>query len=245
MKKRKTILSIAGVLIVAAAFVLGGIKWQRIQERNQCGILLAFDDYAEYTWREAFDLFDQYGVKVTFFVNAASPTDFCFEALERGHEIGYHTKDHKNLREITEEEVYEQAVAPLEIFRNEGIDITSFAYPYGAYNEKLNETLLQYYNVLRGAYNCEMNIKHNLRKGFVESMPLDNGSFGSQEEYEEKITAILEALADSKGTVLSMYSHSIDAGGAWCISEEKLVFLFEKAKELGLKFYTFQELQRD
>lgn len=39
-----------------------------------------------------------------------------------------------------------------------------------------------------------------------------------------------------------MYSHAIGDGG-WCINEEKLEYLLKTAKELGLKFYTFQDFQ--
>lgn len=244
-KKKKIIIGAIAALAVCAVGVLGGIKLYRIHLRDQCGILLAFDDYAEASWEMRFDMFDEHDVKVTFFINAGEPTDFCYDAIERGHEIAFHTVGHARLPELTEDEVYEQAIAPLEAFKKGGIDITTFAYPYGAYNEELNERLLQYYNVLRGAFQCEPNIKHDLRKGFVESLSIDNINYETQEEYEERITSILEAVAGTKGTVISFYSHAIDNGGPWCVSEDKLLFLFEKAEELGLKFYTFQELQEE
>ena len=222
----------------------GGVKLYRIHEENRQGILLAFDDYAANSWEAHFDLFDEYDVKATFFVNAAAPTDFCYRAQKRGHEIAYHTMGHMNLREASEEEIYEQAIAPIEVFKEKGINLTTFAYPYGAYNEKLNEMLQPHYKILRGAYFGQVYCKDDMRKGFVESMSLDNINYESREDYEMRITELLEAVKTHEGQVVSVYSHAISPGGAWCVSEEKLTFLFRKAKEMKLKFYTYKELQK-
>lgn len=241
MRKKLVLVFAFFALILFAA--LGSIKLYRVYRSNQCGILLAFDDYNAESWERYFDFFDKYDVKVTFFVNASEPTDFCYKAIERGHEIAFHTINHVRLTEVSEEEVYAQAIAPIETFRQKGIELTTFAYPYGAYTEELNELLLQHYKVVRGAYYYRLTGKDIMRHGFVEAYPIDNGYFDSQESYEKAITDILEELHDNKAGVACVYSHAIDPGGAWCVSEEKLEFLITKAKELGLEFYTFQELQ--
>ena len=56
---RKKLLFVIGGIILAVGIVLGGIKLYRIQDRNQCGILLAFDDYNADNWAGYFDLFDE------------------------------------------------------------------------------------------------------------------------------------------------------------------------------------------
>lgn len=239
---RKKFLIGSLVLAVTAAVVLGGYKLYRIHERDQCGILLAFDDYSADNWEKSFELFDEYDVKVTFFVTAAAPTNFCYKARERGHEIAFHTKSHANLMGLTEEEVYEQAIEPIGNFREEGFRLTTFAYPYGEHTEELDARLLEHYDVLRGAFAPEIYGKHQLRRGFVESNSIDNINYESEEEYEEYVTKILEDLRTRKAGVVSFYSHAIE-GGNWCVSEEKLEFLFRKAEELDLEFYTFEELQ--
>ena len=73
MKSGKKLAVCAAVLILAAAATLGGIKLYRIHQRDQCGILLAFDDYDAYGWEDCFELFREYDVKVTFFVTAEEP----------------------------------------------------------------------------------------------------------------------------------------------------------------------------
>lgn len=240
--KKKRLLIAGMVVLIIAVAVLGGIKLWRIQQRDQPGILLAFDDYSPDTWEAHFDLFDKYDVRATFFINAGEPVEFCYAAQERGHEIGFHTITHRNLLECTEDEIYEEAIAPIEVFREKGIELTSFAYPYGNYNEQLNEMMLEHYNIVRGAWQCELNLKHNLRHGFVEAMALDNSYYETQEAFETSMTDILSNLKQQKGMVICMYSHAIGDGG-WCINEEKLEYLLKTAKELGLKFYTFQDFQ--
>lgn len=242
--QKKTWLIVLGCLFFAAVITLGGIKIYRVKQARQSGILLAFDDYNADNWSSYFDLFDEYGVKVTFFVNSFEPTDFCYEAVERGHEIGYHGAYHLKATEATPEEIQSAVIDPIETFREKGIELTTFAYPYGSYDQNLNEQLLNHYKVLRGAYYYDLHSKADLRHGFVESYSLDNINHASDEEYEASITRILSELSDNVGAVASLYSHAISYGD-WCITEERLIFLFEKADELGLKFYTFQELQKD
>ena len=241
---RRRIMITAVLLSVVIAIALGGIKLYRVHKARQCGIVLAFDDYSADNWEYYFDLFDKYNVKVTFFVNAYEPTDFCFHAIERGHEIGYHTVEHVNMTAISEAEAYSQAIAPIEIFREQGIELSTFAYPYGEYNENLNELLLQHYNVLRGAWYYQLAGKHEMRHGFVESLSIDNINYKSEEGFRDRIDLILNELSNNKGAVVGLYSHVI-ADGNWCVTEKRLEYLFQRAEEMGIQFYTYKELQKE
>lgn len=31
----------------------------------------------------------------------------------------------------------------------------------------------------------------------------------------------------------------------WCVSEERLEYIFQSAQEMGIQFYTYKELQKD
>lgn len=248
--RKKLVIIIAGIVV---CMLLAGVVALRTyrrttaawaeQQRNQKGILLAFDDYNPNSWSEHFDLFDKYGVKVTFFVNLDEPDEFCAEAVKRGHEIGYHTKSHANLTEVSEEDFYEETIAPIENFRSQGYGLTSFAYPYGLYEDWMNEELLQHYETVRGAYHFMGYYKDALKKGFMEAYPLDNVYFESDEQFREKVGELLDVLAGcDNGTVACVYSHAI-SGGDWCITADRLEILFQEAQERDLVFYTFQELQ--
>ncbi len=241
--RKKFIISIS-IIFFAIILILGCVKIYRVYKARQCGILLAFDDYNAESWEEYFDLFDRYNAKVTFFVNATEPTDFCYDAIERGHEIAFHTINHIDMTTITEEEVYIQAIKPIETFREHGIELTSFSYPYGAYSGELNDLLLQYYKVLRGAYYYQVVGKDVMRHGFVESLSIDNIHYSSDEEFEKHIDSIIAELSRNKGAVVGLFSHAI-GGGDWCITGERLEYLLQKANEAGIQFYTYKELQQD
>ena len=51
---------------------------------------------------------------------------------------------------------------------------------------------------------------------------------------------MLTEASQNEGTVLSLYSHAIE-GGDWCVMPDRLEFLFQKAQELNLKFYTYKD----
>ncbi len=114
------------------------------EKEKESGILLAFDDYSPDNWRQYFDLFEEYGVHVTFFIAWDEPTDFCFEALEKGHDIGFHSIGHTDVTAMSEEELQRCVIDPIEVFRKKGIELTSFAYPYGYRTDELDDKLLQY-----------------------------------------------------------------------------------------------------
>lgn len=255
MKRKQLNVKKNVILIILAVFcIIFGIYavWKvyhhfevkkQIELRNQKGILLCFDDYSYQTWEDNFDLFDKYGVKVTFFVNLSEPTDFCAEAVERGHEIGFHTVGHVRLTEASKEEFYQQAIAPIEVFCEQGYELTTFAYPYGAYEDWMNTELLKYYKTTRGASHYMGYYKESVPGGFIEARSIDNGEFESEEHYKETIDEYLDILCGCEdGTIAVMFSHAID-GGTWCIAPERLEYLFQEAQKRGLQFYTFKDLQ--
>lgn len=118
--KRKIIISAFAVFVLVTAITLGCIKLYRVRQARQSGILLAFDDYSADNWESRFDLFDKYDVKVTFFLNASEPTDFCYRAIERGHEIGFHSIGHIDACAATDEEIQTQIIDPIDTFRRGG-----------------------------------------------------------------------------------------------------------------------------
>lgn len=243
-KKLQKIGWIVGILVLLSVILLGSIKLFRVKKARESGILLAFDDYAEQNWRDHFDFFEKHNVHVTFFVCLDEPTAFCEEALKRGHDIGFHTSGHVDVTELTEEELQRRVIDPIETFRQGGIELTSFAYPYGNHNDELDQKLLEHFKVVRGAYLYEVHGKADLFHGYIDAFPIDNYYLADDKQYQQKIDAILKELSENVGAVTCLYSHAID-GGDWCITEAHLEYLFQRAEELGLRFYTFRELQKD
>ena len=241
--KKKVITVLLAIGIVLSVMVVRKFIFLPRQE-NPSGVLFAFADYYAENWEEHFDLFDEYDADVTFFINSAYPTEFCTEAVERGHEIGFHTIGHVDLTNATEQEIYEEAIEPIEDFREAGFELTTFAYPYGNYTEALNDQLLQYYKVVRGGWQYELNPKEELKSGLVEARCMDNANFDSDLRFKLLVNKMLYQARWQEGTVVALYSHGIESGD-WCITPERLEYILKRAKQLGMEFYTFQDLQQD
>lgn len=231
------------IVAIVVAFTTAFAIYMDKREKEKYGILLSFDDYAVDSWEKSLDLLDEYDVDVTFFVNVSKPCDFCYEAKARGHEIGYHTRDHARLTDLSRKEFYEETIADIENFKEEGFELTSFAYPYGAYEDWMNVELLKHYDTVRGAWIYKGYNRESVSEGFVESYSIDNLHFESDEEFRKEIQKMLDDLLEcEEGTVASLFSHAIDYGD-WCISPERLEILFQEAEKRGIEFYTFHELQ--
>ncbi len=243
MLKKKKIVFIS-VFLILIIFAITTCLWYvnvRIP-RNQKGILLSFDDLSTESWEDTFALFEKYDVNVTFFVNDY-PFEFCEKAIAAGHEIGSHTIGHERLDECTEEEIYEQAIAPLETFRENGINITSFAYPYGAGTAETDALLLQYYSTLRGAYSFEARFKEDMTNYCIDAQPMDHYYYDTDEQFQAAMNAHFDNLEQClPGTVACFYSHAI-AECPWGISAERLEWFIQEAQRRGFEFYTFNEFQ--
>ena len=87
---------IAGLLAVTmSVFAIYGY-WRR-EQRNQKGILLSFDDYSPESWSNAFELFDEYGAKVTFFVTSEifdDSLDLIKFIINSGHDVELASSDY-------------------------------------------------------------------------------------------------------------------------------------------------------
>jgi peptidoglycan/xylan/chitin deacetylase (PgdA/CDA1 family) len=144
---------------------------------NNSGIVLGFDDYNPVTWEENFDLFDKYNARVTFFVKLDSPTPFCYAAQARGHEIGYHIIHHPNLSTLNKAQFLAETVDLIAVFAGLGINLTTFAYPYGVYEDWMHEELLRHYKVVRGFYAFHLYNRDDMKYGFIDSTSIDNTSY--------------------------------------------------------------------
>jgi len=216
-------------------------------EFSDAGIVLSFDDYYPGPWEQHFDLFDKYGVKVTFFVTGNSVTDFMLNAQSRGHEIGYHTIRHPDLRRLSEEEFFEETISRISIFEDAGIELTSFAYPYGYYQLWMHDELLKYYKIVRGfgVFDLKLYTIDDMKFGFIDSLSIDNIMYRlpgyNRADFHNHIDAMLKSAKENE-SIIVLTSHSI-ANNDWGITPERLEYIFQKSREYGLRFYRFRDFQ--
>ena len=112
---------------------------------NKPMVALTFDDgpSAQVTGK-ILDLIERYGIRATFFVQGQNLTRYpqnIRRAVELGCEIGNHTKDHRKLTLLTDEEI----IAQRDYINNTVRDIagktpTLLRPPYGSMNEHVRET---------------------------------------------------------------------------------------------------------
>jgi hypothetical protein len=207
-------------------------------EGDDSGILLAFDDDYGDIWVRYLDLLDRYGVGATFFVQGEL-TPFCTEAVSRGHEIGYHTKNHLNLLKVSRQVFLEETLGDVSAFRRRGLPLRAFAYPYGLSEPWMHQTLAETYAILRGfGSTCRIYSADTIRMGYVSSKSIDNIMYKSDAFFKADIIAMLR-IVKFIGGVLPLTTHTIDGTAAWGISPERLEYLLKNAVELRLKFYHY------
>ncbi|MDR1527431.1 MAG: polysaccharide deacetylase family protein [Dysgonamonadaceae bacterium] len=217
------------------------VPLSRSNKSGNPGIVLGFDDYHPETWEQSFDLLDKYNAKVTFFVTAGSVSPFMFHAQDRGHEIGYHTANHCRLPGLSKEPFFEQTISRMSLFQGAGIELTTFAYPYGAYEPWMHDELLKYYKVVRGFKRFRLYDKQEMKSGFIHSKSIDNIRHKSGTVFQWTIDKMLKA-AQQQGKIVPLTSHNI-SGDGWGITPERLEYVLQKGQEYGIPFYRYNDLQ--
>ena len=208
---------------------------------SKTGLLLSFDDDYTDSWQRHFDLFDQYGARATFFV-IGTPGPFPARAISRGHDVGYHSLGHIDLRQLSRAAFASQTIEPLEPFRRAGVPLSSFAYPFGFYEPWMHEALSRSFGVLRG-YGTTFRLYHEskIHSAFIISCAIDNTVIPGDEHFNRSITAMLRTVKFlDGGLVLPLTTHDI-SDAAWGISRRRLEFLLKTATELGLVFYRYSD----
>ncbi len=109
-------------------------------------VSLTFDDGLA-CQRDALALLDERGLHGCFYVGSGfighSPARLDWDDLQRaqrnGHEIGGHTLAHPHLVELSERKARKQIVRDRQELTNRGLDVLTFAYPYGEHDLRVKE----------------------------------------------------------------------------------------------------------
>lgn len=110
--------------------------------------VLTFDDGPHHE-RDAliYDILDQKGVKAVFFFlgeKVQANPNTTKTALARGHELGYHSWDHKNLRAESLATVKADFKKGMDVFASLGIAPKFYRPPFGNYNSGIIATAREY-----------------------------------------------------------------------------------------------------
>jgi peptidoglycan/xylan/chitin deacetylase (PgdA/CDA1 family) len=214
------------------------------EAESKAGILLGFDDNYYDGWEAAFSLLDRYGAKVTFFVQG-NPA-FCLKALARGYDIGYHTENHLDLRNIDRAAWTYETIDSAQVLRENGVPLAAFAYPFGFSDSWMNEELLKNYAIVRGfGTTSRFYTKEEIASGVIMSKSIDNTIFPDDAAFYQMIGELLQTARIAGNLVVPLTTHNIDDGAQWGITIARLEFLLQTVLEMGLRFYTYRELANE
>ena len=211
-------------------------------EVSAAGILLSFDDDYTENWESYFDLFDYYGAKVTFFVQGEY-CSFCNAALRRGHDVGYHSWNHLNLPTVSRDVFYTETLAQVPAFRNAGIPLDSFAYPFGLSQSWMHEELLRSFRILRGyGVTYRLYDRKTIREGYISSRAIDTILFREDRDFTDAVNIMLRTVKFVDGDlILPLTSHVISDNADWGIKPHRLDYLLNTTNILKLNYYLYRD----
>lgn len=228
-------------------------------ESYQPGVVLSFDDFYIDQWHDYFA--GRNDVKATFFASHWDTyTPEMIQKLKqlenKGHEVGFHTRSHKGVASHfgsdparIQEYLDDQIITTLDQMKNAGFNPKSFSYPFGEHTDAYDTALKDYFPYLRSTYADVSKPLSELDENYHNQAK--NYSYlsgdGIDKIYQNDLTEIENALARAKtnGEILTLYAHEIladnETDNEYGINISKLNGVINKAKQLGLKFYTFEE----
>jgi peptidoglycan/xylan/chitin deacetylase (PgdA/CDA1 family) len=244
------------ILTIAFIIILNPVTDQN-KLKSESGIILTFDDRSIDDWYSFLSFNNKYGAKATFYISHFHKLNIKeltkLKVLQDyKNEIGYHTLNHLNAKEIIEEEslnyyIQTEILPGIVLMEESGFQVKSFAYPFGVGSRETDREILNYFkNIRYTSYpGKDKKIKDmnsiylkNRRKKIIEAVGIDNG-------YEHSLEEIFEGIdrAHKNNEIIILYGHAIsDNPGKYNISKEKLEAIIKHAYTKGMKFYTVFEL---
>lgn len=156
-KKVIALLTLALVFSFAAGYFLSLFYSGYTYHRQPGCLSFTFDDNRMGQYNYAKPILDEAGFRATFYVtrdnfNADSSffgSDEVKEFYNAGHEIGDHSKTHRDLTNLSETEIKWEIDA--DYLKSLGINPRTHAYPYGSFNTTVMRLVSQYYDYARTA----------------------------------------------------------------------------------------------
>jgi hypothetical protein len=149
--------------------------------------------------------------------------------------------NHLNLLRVSREQFYRETTEAVNGYREAGIPLRSFAYPFGFSEPWMRETLTDTFAIQRGfGVRYRIYNRQTLEAGYIVSMSIDNITYKTDEEFEAAVAMMLRTLKFTGGdSLIALTSHAIADNADWGISPRRLEYLFRTARELDLRFYRF------
>ncbi len=213
-------------------------------------LVLTFDDDFVDQWHAHRDLLAERGVSAAYMVTRWDQLDDeavgqLIELQQEGHEIGCHGLTHANPEDYAEASsveayVQDEVLPALELMEADGVEPTSYSYPWGGRSSELDDALEQHFAVLRDSGRITQVERTLFQDG--DGNPVHGGRLDHGYAAEEDLRELLEA-ARREGATAALYTHRILAESeASHVKPSELEALFDLAEELELSWVTLSEL---
>jgi peptidoglycan/xylan/chitin deacetylase (PgdA/CDA1 family) len=219
-------------------------------------LVLTFDDDNIAEWYAARDLFNEYGIRATFFIVRPHKLDSLqiqqLQILQKeGHEIGCHTLTHKNAitycdTSSIQNYIMKEVIPAVQILDHYGFKAISFAYPNGQSTPEIDSALLQYFLILRKAtYNIEDTTIDCIGRTYSDGNSRIIDAMGIDVIYKitpENLETGFRRISQT-GESLVLHAHEInDSGGNYTTSRAYLEEVFRLCKKYRVRSITCSEL---
>jgi peptidoglycan/xylan/chitin deacetylase (PgdA/CDA1 family) len=115
---------------------------------NSGFVSINFDDGYQSSYDNGFPILDAAGLNYTWYIitQAVGSTDYAtwseiLTVYRNGHEIGNHTRTHPFLSTLTQTEMQDEIAGAQQDLQAQGINSSTFAYPYGDYNSTVESVV--------------------------------------------------------------------------------------------------------
>lgn len=220
----------------------------------QAGVVLTLDDDYVNEWKTAHTILQEYSWKATFCVSKVDELNpkkinILKELQDYGHEIAGHGLNHLNAVSMTNsigfENYFNQEINPMMTCMNtNNLIVESFAYPFGARNNSIDDKLFHHFKVLRGTtYGSGIPSQQNCfykNSNLVLGLGIDN----SYSHFSVTYFIRLLECAKSKNKILVLYAHKpvTNATEDYQTEMNTLIQICDYVKLNHMKFYTLSEL---
>jgi peptidoglycan/xylan/chitin deacetylase (PgdA/CDA1 family) len=220
------------------------------------GVVLTFDDDYVEDWKKADMKLRDYSWKATFCVCRIGIMNrdriqILQDFQNYGHEIAGHGANHVNTLSYIAangfQKFYDDEIIPMmDKMKDNGLNITSFAYPYGIRDKDTDDQLFKTFNVLRGttygAWIPESQSCYYDHSKMVLGLGIDN----SYDHFSMPYILDLLAYANRNHKILILYSHKpVEVVTAdYQTKMENLVSICKYVKNNHMHFYTLSDLSK-
>ena len=215
-------------------------------------IALTFDDNSIDNWFKYMPLLDSLNIKATFYISGYQDLskiqkNKLHTIAHHGHEIAYHTTSHPNMVTMVEKngivKTLEQEIdTGLTLMRQDGFEITNFAYPYGRHNQTLDVGLKRYFKSIRAVSN-KQNYSKSLVKKSGERQLYYGADIDECSRLGDDVLFNLLSQAQVYHDCLVLVAHKINTPNyKFQVTADRLRKLAVEADKRNLQFITIKDI---